>query len=133
MNFSKTNNKSFNFSFKSSLFSCILATKQGLIQETEWKITLALGIASISSLRRSLIACTWSSIAFNAASTANRSVMLLAGYTAKGENGRISQERNWICMRSNDAGESRAFLFTYCFGRWLVLEAPWYERWRKKL
>lgn len=43
--------------------------------------TFVLGIASISSRNRSLIDWTWSSIALTAASTAERSAILLAGYT----------------------------------------------------
>lgn len=80
----ETKNKSISISLNSCFFSCTFSsTKQITIPETEQKTTLALGIASISSRNRSLIACTWSSIAFNDASTADRSVTLLAGYTAK--------------------------------------------------
>lgn len=120
----KTNNESTNVSYNSSFFSCIFwSSKQGLIPEIERKTTLALGIASISSRKRSLIACTWSSIAFNDASTAVRSVMLLAGYTAKRKNGRFSSAENWICMKSKTQW-NLGFSVTHCFGRWRVLEAP---------
>ena len=55
-------------------------------RETE-KCTLALGIARVSSRTRSLIPWTWNSTAFKAASMADKSVTLLAGYTKERQNG----------------------------------------------
>lgn len=62
-----------------------IATKQTQIEKTKKTepITLALGIASVSSRNRSLIACICSSNVFTAASTADKSTTLLAGYTAR--------------------------------------------------
>ena len=85
-------------------------------------------MARVSSRKRSLIEWSWSSIPFNAASTADKSVTLVAGYTAICKQQHQHQHpwmKTWTKKRRVWERERD------CCGQWRGLEARQCECWTK--
>ena len=85
-------------------------------------------MARVSSRKRSLIEWSWSSIPFNAASTADKSVTLVAGYTAICKQ---QHQHPWMKTWTKKRRERERERDRDCCGQWRGLEARQCECWTK--